>query len=271
MTAAHPGPVEESYIAAGGQRIRVSVRRGTGVPVVLCNGIGASYEVLDPLVAQLDPDTTVIRFDVPGTGGSPVSLVPYGFPYLAWMLGRILTRLGVGVVDVLGLSWGGALAQQFAFQNPQRCRRLVIVASGTGMLMIPGHPQILVKMLTPRRFRDPDYAASIAGDLYGGTARTQKDDVAQLFLKQLHPGSKIGYTHQLLAGSVWTSLPTLPAIRQRTLIIAGADDPIIPVVNAHIMKTLLPHATLHLHDGGHIDLITNATELAPVIETFRHT
>ena len=105
---------EECYVATGGQRIRVNVRWGTGVPLVLCNGIGASLEVLDPLVEQLDPDTTVVRFDVPGTGGSPTSLAPYGFPYLAWVLGRVLSELGISVVDVLGLSWGGALAQQFA-------------------------------------------------------------------------------------------------------------------------------------------------------------
>jgi pimeloyl-ACP methyl ester carboxylesterase len=74
-------------VATGGQRIRVNVRWGTGVPLVLCNGIGASLEVLDPLVEQLDSDTTVVRFDVPGTGGSPTSLAPYGFPYLAWVLG----------------------------------------------------------------------------------------------------------------------------------------------------------------------------------------
>ena len=123
---------EERYVSAGGQRIRVNVRHGTGVPLVLCNGIGASLEVLDPLVEQLDPDCTVVRFDVPGTGGSPTSLAPYGFPYLAWVLGRVLSKLGIGVVDVLGLSWGGALAQQFAFQNPRRCRRLVLVATGTG-------------------------------------------------------------------------------------------------------------------------------------------
>ncbi|MDT5309781.1 MAG: hypothetical protein QOE48_5487, partial [Mycobacterium sp.] len=80
---------EECYVATGGQRIRVNVRWGTGVPLVLCNGIGASLEVLDPLVEQLDSDTTVVRFDVPGTGGSPTSLAPYGFPYLAWVLGRV--------------------------------------------------------------------------------------------------------------------------------------------------------------------------------------
>ena len=259
---------EGRYITAGGQRIRVNVRHGTGVPLVLCNGIGASLEVLDPLVEQLDPELTVVRFDVPGTGGSPTSLAPYGFPYLAWVLGRVLSKLGIGVVDVLGLSWGGALAQQFAFQNPRRCRRLVLVATGTGALMVPAHPRVLAKMLTPRRFSDPDYAASIAGDLYGGTVRAHGEDVARLFVRQLHAGSKIGYLHQLLAGAVWTSLFALPAVRQETLIVAGTDDPIIPVVNGRIMNALLPHSSLYLHSGGHIDLVHNAPELAPVVDNF---
>jgi poly(3-hydroxyalkanoate) depolymerase len=259
---------EERYVNAGGQRIRVNVRHGTGVPLVLCNGIGASLEVLDPLVEQLNPASTVVRFDVPGSGGSPTSLLPYGFPYLAWVLGRVLSKLGIGVVDVLGLSWGGALAQQFAFQNPRRCRRLVLAATGTGALMVPAHPRILAKMVTPRRFSDPDYAATIAGELYGGTVRAHGEDVAQLFVRQLYAGSKIGYLHQLLAGAVWTSLFGLPAVRQQTLIVAGTDDPIIPVINAHIMKALLPHSRLYLHSGGHIDLVHNATELAPVIDSF---
>ncbi len=267
LRAASPSAIgDERYVSAGGQRIRVNVRPGTGVPLVLCNGIGASLEVLDPLVEQLD--RPVIRFDVPGTGGSPTSLAPYGFPYLAWVLGRVLSKLGIGVVDVLGLSWGGALAQQFAFQNPRRCRRLVLVATGTGAIMVPAHPRILAKMITPRRFSDPEYAAAIAGELYGGTVRAHGEDVAKLFVRQLHAGSKMGYLHQLLAGSIWTSLFALPAVRQRTLIVAGTDDPIIPVINGHIMNTLLPHSRLHLHPGGHIDLVQNAPELAPVVDTF---
>src|ERR1700722_4846605 len=257
---------EVRYVTTGGQRIRVNVREGIGVPLVLCNGIGASLEVLDPLVENLT--CPVMRFDVPGTGGSPTSIAPYGFPYLAWVLGRVLSKLGIGVVDVLGLSWGGALAQQFAFQNPRRCRRLVLVATGTGALMVPAHPRVLTKMITPHRFSDPDYAAAIAGELYGGTVRAHGEDVARLFVRQLHAGSKIGYLHQLLAGAIWTSLFALPAVRQETLIVAGTDDPIIPVINARIMNALLPHSRLHLHSGGHIDLVHNADELAPVIEKF---
>jgi poly(3-hydroxyalkanoate) depolymerase len=260
----------ESLLPVLGQQIRVKVREGSGVPLVVCNGIGASLEVLDPLEEHLDPDTTLVRLDVPGAGGSPDSPLPYRFPYLATALGQLLRKLGFDdKVDVLGLSWGGALAQQFAFQNPRRCRRLILVSTGTGALMVPGEPKVLAKMLTPRRFLDHDYASAIAGALYGGTVRTDPSLVKRLFDRQLMAGSRVGYLHQLFAGAMWTSLFALPLIRQRTLIVAGLDDPIVPVVNAKIMARMLPHATVHMHAGGHVDLITNAAELAPVIESFR--
>ena len=269
-----PGSAYETadLVPVLGQHIRVSVRNGSGVPLVLCNGIGASLEVLDPLVDQLDPNTTVIRFDVPGIGGSSNSPLPYGFPRLAAMLGRILSTLGLGGggVDVLGFSWGGALAQQFAFQNPRRCRRLILASTGIGIGMVPGRPAVLAKLLTPRRFMDHDYAARIAGELYGGSARTHASIVQRLFDSQPIPGSPVGYVHQLLAASVWSSLFALPLIRQPTLIVAGTDDPIIPVVNARIMRRLLPHATMYLHTGGHVDLVANAAEFAPLIESFRN-
>ena len=199
---------ETRMVRVLGQRIRVEVRPGKGVPLVLCNGIGAGLEVLDPLVDRL-PDLPIVRFDVPGTGGSPNSPLPYGFPYLACVLGRVLTKLRIDRADILGVSWGGALAQQFAFQNPRRCRRLVLVSTATGVLMVPAHPRVLLKVATPRRFGDPEYAADIAAEIYGGTVRTDPESVADLFYQQAAGGSWRGYAHQLAAGAVWTSLPAL--------------------------------------------------------------
>jgi poly(3-hydroxyalkanoate) depolymerase len=204
-----------------GQQIRVHIRWGSEVPLVLCNGIGASLEVLDPFVQELDTDTTVVRLDMPGTGGSPDSPVPYRFPYLAAVLGRLLRKAGVvggpagsSQVDILGLSWGGALVQQFAFQNPRRCRRLILVSTGTGSIMIPGKPAVLAKMLTPRRFLDHRHAARVAPELYGGTARHDPLMIKRVFDRQLMAGSRVGYLHQLIAGVGWTSIFALPLIRQ---------------------------------------------------------
>ena len=210
----------------------------------------------------------MIRFDVPGVGGSALPWVPYNFALLACLVGRLLDELGYDRFDVLGISWGGGLAQQMAFQYPRRCRRLVLASTGTGMFMVPGRPSVLSKMLTPRRYRDPAYAKAIAAELYGGRMRRRPGEARFVLYEQERLGPSVGYFLQLLAGVGWTSLPALPLIRQPTLILAGNDDPIIPLVNARIMQALLPNATLHVYDDGHLGLITAADELGPLVSRF---
>jgi poly(3-hydroxyalkanoate) depolymerase len=259
-------------VGAAGRVLRTSVRAGTdaGVPpLLLMNGIGASLEVLQPFVDALDRRRTVIRFDVPGVGGSPVPTIPYNLATFSVVLARMLDRLGFDrQVDVLGLSWGGGLAQHFAAQHRGRCRRLVLTATGTGSLMVPASPRVLARMLTPRRHRDPEYARSIAGEIYGGTMRTEPERAARALHAATRLGPRRGYYYQLAAGTGWSSLPFLRLIRQPTLVLAGDDDPIVPVVNARIMARLLPRAQLHVYRGGHIALITEAPDLAPVVEDF---
>lgn len=258
------------WVTVLGHQVRVSIRPGTrpGPPLVLCNGIGASLDLLQPFVDQVDPAIEVVRFDVPGVGGSPAPVLPYNFPGMAWFVARLLTELGHDTFDVLGISWGGGLAQQLAFQHRRRCRRLVLVSTGTGTLMVPARPAVLAKMITPRRFRDPVYAKAIAAELYGGRLRDEPGLAAHLLHDQSRVGSRRGYLLQLLAGVGWSSLPALPLIRQPTLVLAGSDDPIIPLVNARIISRLLPHATLHVYDDGHLGLVTLADELGPLVSAF---
>src|SRR5712691_9189446 len=121
---------ERRTITVSGQRLRVAIRKGDGkadgtrMPLLLLNGIGVNLEVLQQFIDALDPAIEVIRFDVPGTGGSPAPLIPYRFSALARLVRKMLDQLGYQQVDVLGVSLGGGLVQQFAFQYPFRCRRL---------------------------------------------------------------------------------------------------------------------------------------------------
>lgn len=268
MTTAAMGQLQ--WVTVFGHEIRVSVRAGTGAgpPLVLCNGIGASLELLNPFVDHMDPRITVISFDIPGVGSSPVARFPYTFGTMAAIVCRLLTQLDHGRFDVLGISWGGGLAQQIAFQYPRRCRRVVLVSTATGALMIPARPSVLAKMLTPRRYRDRDYAKRIAAELYGGTLRKQPELVGQLMHEHSRIGTRRGYVMQLLAGAFWTSLPALPMIRQPVLLLAGTDDPIIPLANARMMARLLPDARLHVFDDGHLGLVTAAETLAPIVSSF---
>ncbi len=257
-------------VVVGGQHLRVAVRPGdpTRPPLLLVNGIGASLELLQPFVDALDPSIEVLRFDVPGVGGSPLPRAPYRLPALARLVARLLDQLGYLTVDLLGVSWGGGLAQQFALCHRDRCRRLVLAATGTGTLMVPARPKVLARMATPRRYLDADYAVRIAADLYGGTMRSDPSRARALLHGRTRVGPWRGYLYQLVAGAGWSSLPLLPWIRQPTLLLAGDDDPIIPLVNARIMRRLLPDAELHVYHGGHLGLLTEATELAPVVDRF---
>jgi pimeloyl-ACP methyl ester carboxylesterase len=81
-------------------------------------------------------------------------------------------------------------------------------------------------------------------------------------------GSPRGYLYQLTAGAGWTSVPFLPLLRQPALIMSGDDDPIIPLANAHLMHRLIPHSQLHVFRGGHLGLLTEAPQLAPVVNQF---
>jgi poly(3-hydroxyalkanoate) depolymerase len=267
-------------VAVGGRLLRVSVRPGlvqTGLngpasttrpPLLLINGIGASLELLEPFVAQLDPSVEVIRFDPPGVGGSPMPPGPYRFTGLGRLIAGLLTELGHDQVDVLGISWGGAVAQHFAAFQRDRCRRLVLAATATGAIMVPARPSVLAHMVTPRRYLNRDYMEQIAGTIYGGTARDDPARITAVMHDRHRTGAPRGYWYQLMAGSGWTSLPFLRWLREPTLILAGDDDPIIPLVNGQLMNALIPDSRLHVYHGGHLALITEAAQLAPVVDEF---
>ncbi|WP_020178262.1 poly(3-hydroxyalkanoate) depolymerase [Methylopila sp. M107] len=247
-----------------GTTLRVAVWPGAAArpPLLLFNGIGASLELLAPFADALG-DIETIAFDVPGVGESGPSPVPYRLWMLSMLASRMLNALDYGRVDVLGVSWGGAAAQQFALQNPRRCRRLVLAATAQGFLLVPGKLSVLAKFITPRRFNDPQYRKSIAGEIYGGKARTQPTMV-----DEYRRTSKRGYLMQQIALLGWTSVPWLPLLRQPTLIMAGDDDPVIPLVNARLMARLIRDSRLHVFHDGHLFLISEAEESARIVSEF---
>jgi poly(3-hydroxyalkanoate) depolymerase len=252
-----------------GQRLRVGMRRGNrslATPLLLFNGIGANIELVEPFLDALRAPDAIV-FDIPGVGGSPAPRLPYRLRALARLAARLLERLRYPRVDVLGVSWGGALAQQFAFQSPHRCRRLVLAATSPGHLMVPAAPSVLIKMATPRRYRDPSYMRAVAADLYGGALRDSPEQAREI-LRHVNWSSDYGYYLQLLAAFGWTSLPWLALLPQRTLVMIGRDDPLVPRANGRILAALIRDARLVEVDDGHLFLVTSAEESARHVSAF---
>lgn len=250
-----------------GRVLRVAVWRASAathnLPILFFNGIGANIEAMAPMAELLD-DRDFITFDMPGIGGSPDPVVPYNAILMSRIAALLLDRFEMPVVDVMGVSWGGAMAQQFALQNPARINKLILCATSAGMLMVPGNPAALVKMADPRRYIDPDFMAKHFKTLYGGMVGNKSEHISRIT-----PPSKTGYFYQLMAMMGWTSAPFLPFLKTETLVMMGDDDQIVPLANGKFLNFLIPNSELFVvKNGGHLFLLSHVEESITAIRAF---
>ena len=257
--------VEARLMWVGDQKLMVAIKRGasTRPPLLLFNGIGANWELAEPFLHALT-DTTAIIFDLPGVGGSPLPALPYRPSSIARLSARLVADLGYDQIDVVGVSWGGGMAQQLAHQYPALCRRLVLAA---GALMVPGRPSAVLKLATPRRYFDKDYMRKSAPEIYGGAFKKDPSLIGR-HADAMSGARGLGYFYQLLAMAGWSSLPWLSTLSQPTLVLMGRDDPLVPVVNGRILAHLIPNARLEIVDDGHLFMVTRPKEAAERIEKF---
>ena len=249
-----------------GRTIRVArwvSGRDDHLPILFFNGIGANLELIAPLAEKL-AERDLITFDMPGIGGSPDATIPYR----PWMMARIadllLDQYGYDKVDVMGISWGGAMAQQYALQCGARVGKLILVATTAGMLMVPGKLKSLTKMADPRRYIDPNFMLKNFKTLYGGI-----DSGATGHVDRITPPTKMGYFYQLVAMMGWTSAPWLPLLRPETLIMMGDADNIVPLINGKFLASLIPHSRLEvIKGGGHLFLMAEADLCVKLIREF---
>ena len=241
-------------LTIGGLQLHVvSTLDKGGTPLLIFNGIGANAALLEPFMTAL-PSAT-ITFDIPGNGQSPPRLLPRRFAGWADLATQLLDHFDVPRAHVMGLSWGGALAQEFALRHAARTGRLVLAATSTGQLMIPANPLVLSLMATPWRYVSKTFFRNVAGMLYGGDFRHNPARVEQ-HARYMTAPSMLAYLGQLYSMSGWTSVFRLHRLQAPTLILAGADDPLIPPLNARYMAAAIPNAQLQMFDCGHMFLLT---------------
>ena len=261
-----PVPLQhaDQQIRVSGLKVHVQIR-GDGEPLLLYSGVWGEVRQWENLLSHLHGFRT-IAFDPPGIGRSQLARWPLTMPALARLGIGVLDKLGVGSAHVLGMSFGGALAQQTAVSHPERVRRLVLASTTFGGFAMPGDPVALWHFIDPRAFH-PARLERVAGAMFGGRLRTEPGLVRSMHIhRPANPLAALSWMAPLFG---WTSLPWLWAIRHPTLIVAGDDDPVTPLVNHQIMASLIPDARLHrVGGGGHMALFDSPAEIGPVITSF---
>jgi poly(3-hydroxyoctanoate) depolymerase len=213
------------YIEVDGLRLRVRIT-GSGPPLLLINGLSSRVETWNPLLDALR-DRSVIAYDAPGVGASTTPCLPLSMSQLAQIAVGVLDGCDIDTADVLGYSHGGAVAQQFAFENAKRINRMVLAATSCGVGSILGDPFSVVGRFAAQ------WTDTIEGRV--GTSSTP-----------------LGLLWQLMAIGTWTSIPWLDQIEVPTLVIAGRDDRFVPARNGRFLATHLPNSRfVELPGVGH--------------------
>ncbi len=209
-----------------------------GTPLLFLNGIGADIAAAAPLLAQIH-GREVWTLDMPGVGGSPDALIPYGAPTIAAMVMAIADRFGHKIIDIAGFSWGGALAQQIAVQFPGRIRRLVLMATTPVM----GAPGI-------------GWAAMFDTDMQASGLKIQTS-------------TPLGIAYQTAAMAGWSSTAFLPGLKQMpTLVLVGEQDGVMPTCYGQMLASLIDGAVLEAVPGSHLFPFTHAASVAARIRAF---
>ncbi|MFY2824210.1 alpha/beta fold hydrolase [Ruegeria sp. MALMAid1280] len=256
-------------LSAGGAKLRVYTRDLdlSDVPLVICNGLGQSVEILFPLMQELH-DRPVIAFDAAGTGRSDVPDGLTTIPQHAAMLGELLDQLGVQQFDVMGISWGGAVAQQIARDQPDRVRRLVLaITSAGGPGSWWGSPIAVSEICFPWRYANKSYGDFIGPFMYGGEAILQPALFREYAENAIRPSLK-GYFAQVNALCCWSSIPWFGQLMQPTQIIGGAFDTLIPIANQMLLAALKPDSSFRIFNAGHLLMYSHRSEVGELVTEF---
>ena len=203
-----------------------------GTPLLFLNGIGADIGAAAPLLAQIH-GRAVWTVDMPGVGGSPDALIPYGASTIAAVVMAIADRFGHDRIDVAGFSWGGALAQQIAVQFPARVGHLVLMAT-TPMMGAPGI----------------GWGALFDSDMQASGLKIQT-------------ATPLGIAYQTAAMAGWSSVAWLPGLGSLpSLVLVGERDGVMPPGYGQMLAQLIDGAVMEAVPGSHLFPFTHAAQVA---------
>ncbi len=280
-----PKPLEVPYLTIHGHR-RAFVKVGTGPALLLLHGLGCDHTTWLPVIAALSRRYTVIAPDLLGHGLSDKPRADYSVGGYANGMRDLLTVLGIDRVTVVGHSFGGGVAMQFAYQFPERTERLVLVAPGglgpevtpaIRAITLPGFHQVMGVVTLPgiRQLTTTGLKA-LAGT--GLSAVRDLDEVAEIIDTFKDARSRKAIRHVVSAvvdwrGQVVTMVDRAYLTQAMPMcVIWGTEDNVIPVKHAGIVAEVAPAATVEvIANAGHFPHKDHPQRFVKVLDGFIRT
>jgi len=249
-------------------------RRGSGPRLLFCNGSGLTLQAIRPLLDPLTASFDLLAWDYRGFGGSAPVAQPYTMADVAADAGGLLEITGWQSCRVVGASFGGMVAQEFAVSYPRRVERLALACTSAGgeggssyplerLLGLPPGQRVAAEQKLADSRWDQQWMETHPGDraIAGGlTAAVQV---------QQDPAAEAAFAAQLQARGVHDVWDRLGAITCPALVGYGKYDGIAPAQNSASIASRIRGAELHGYEGGHGFLFQDPAALPAYIAFLR--
>jgi pimeloyl-ACP methyl ester carboxylesterase len=273
---------EVSYLTVHGHR-RAFVKVGQGPVLLLLHGLGCDHTTWSPVIDTLARRYTVIAPDLLGHGRSDKPRADYSVGGYANGMRDLLTVLGIDKVTVVGHSFGGGVAMQFAYQFPERTERMVLVASG-GL-----GPQVspLIRAVSTPGFHPAMGLLTLPGVRHAGRTGLRAlsrlpspwtrdlDEVAEIYDSFRDPAARHAIRHVVKAVVDWrgqiVSMADRAYLTQEMpmAVIWGDDDRVIPLSHAESAAELAPGAQVRvIPNAGHFPHKDHPQRFARIVHDF---
>ena len=273
------------FVTIHGHR-RAFVKAGRGPVVLLLHGLGCDHTTWESVIEPLSRRYTVIAPDLLGHGQSDKPRADYTLGGFANGMRDLLTVLGIDKATVVGHSFGGGVAMQFAYQFPERTERLMLVASGglgpevtPGIRAIstPGFHQVM-GLLTLPGIRHAGRAGLKALASSGLPGTRDLDEVADIYETFRDPAARHAVRHVVRAVVDWQGQIVTMADRAYLTeampmwVVWGRNDRVIPVRHANTAARLAANARVEVFaDSGHFPHKDHPQRFAKVVHDFIRT
>jgi 3-oxoadipate enol-lactonase len=253
-------------------------RAGNGARLLFVSGSGGDLRAKpgvfeSPLARAFD----LLAYDQRGLGQTDKPAGPYSMQDYADDAAKLLDALDWEDALVMGVSFGGMVAQEIALRHPRRVSKLVLACTSSGgvggasyplheIADMPIEERILLQMSISDTRQNADWQrahpAAVERALAFGRAAAE--------LGADEPSRRMGAALQLDARSRHDTWNRLPELRMPVLLCAGKYDGIAPMANMRAMADRIPGSKLRAYEGGHLFLIQDRSAYAEIVEWLRN-
>lgn len=246
------------FVEVGGARFAYRrFGRPSPAPLLFLNYFAANMDDWDPKVTNgFAAEREIILFDNAGVGCS-TGETPSNVRAMTKDCVEFIRALGLKMLDVVGFSLGGMIAQQLAFEHPEPVRRMILLGTGPR-----GGEGMTFTELSLDELKDP--VALLMNSFFTTSEKGVAAGRAYLERLKLRVAERDALVSMKSAGAQlqaireWGAVPTrdrfamLSQIRQQTLIVHGNKDIVVIPVNAFLLEQHLPDAQLLMYpDASH--------------------